>query len=107
MFSIIVLYTLIALSSILHGSGMVSSSPYGKGIFGWGIFDQIFNKNLANIFGKITIIFLAIAALGTTNGLVAVNQSVLFQCIETNTYFGTKKLRISFLIIKFFFFLWL
>lgn len=102
MISIITLYTLIALSSILHGSGMVSGSPYGKYTFGWGIFDQIFNKNLASFFGKITIIFLAIAALGTTNGLCLVNQHVLFQCINTNTYFGIKTLKKKFSISKIF-----
>ena len=94
MVSVIVLYTFIALSAILHGSGMVSGLPFGKKpAVGLGIFDQIFNANLATTAGKIVVVFLVVSTLGVINGISAFTVSTHEQAITTGTIFGTKKLR--------------
>ena len=92
--SVVVLYSLIGLSAVLHGSGMVSGAPFGaRPEVGLGIFDQIFSGQTAINFGRIIIVFLAISAIGVTNGLIAMGQAVTIQAIDTDTFFGVRTLK--------------
>lgn len=94
MLSVLILYILIALAAILHGSGLVSGAPMGASpADGYGIFDQIFNKETAQAMGKFTIIMIAISTFGVMNGMSAASVSLIEQSIETNTIFGMKFFR--------------
>ena len=96
MISILVLYLLIALSAILHGTGMVSGLPFGPKAYGLGIFDQIFDKSTGEAMGKFVIVFLLISTLGVINGMSAAAVATHEQAITTNTIFGAKSLRAKF-----------
>ena len=98
MISVIILYLAIALAAILHGSGMVSGIPMGA--VGAGIFEQVFSKNVAEIMGKITMVFLVISTLGVINGISAASVAVHEQTVKTNTVFGLLKLRTKFGDVK-------
>ena len=94
MLSVLILYILIALAAILHGSGLVSGAPMGASPeAGYGIFDQIFNKETATAMGKFTTVMIAISTFGVMNGMSAASVSVVEQSIETNTIFGMKFFR--------------
>lgn len=107
MIATIVLYMLIALAAILHGSGMVSGAPFGLGpdgvhvdpsdatktTGGFGIFDQVFNGDVAAAMGKFVIVFLAISTLGVINGITAASISVHEQAFGSNTIFGSKSIK--------------
>lgn len=90
MVSVVVLYLLIALSAILHGSGMVSGAPFAPPVAGLGIFDQIFGTDTAIAMGKFVVVFLLISTFGVMNGISAAAVSIHEQAIETNTIFGAK-----------------
>lgn len=95
MLSVFVLYILIALAAILHGSGMVSELPFtgvGEKGAGYGIFEQIFDHKTAIAMGKFVVVFLLISTFGVMNGISAVGIVVHEQAIETNTIFGSKSL---------------
>ncbi|WKX02220.1 APC family permease [Candidatus Mycoplasma mahonii] len=93
MISIVVLYTLIALAAILHGSGMVSGSPFGAPpIVGLGIFDQVLGASAAKAMGKVVIVFLLISTLGVINGVSAGTVAVMEQAVVTKTFFGSSTL---------------
>lgn len=97
MISVVALYTLIALSAILHGSGFVSGAPFSApASAGYGIFDQIFTGKTAEAMGKFVIVFLAISTLGVINGISGATVSLYEQATESNTYFGAKTLRAKF-----------
>lgn len=97
MISVIILYSLIAISAILHGSGMVSGAPMGiPAEAGVGIFDQIFGVDAAHIVGKIVIVFLAVSTLGVVNGVGAGAVVAFEQSVHTNTIFGSKTLKAKF-----------
>lgn len=97
MVATIVLYSLIALSAILHGSGMVSGAPFGASpSLGLGIFDQIFPNDAAVAMGKFVIVFLAVSTLGVVNGISAATVAVHEQAFHTNTVFGAKTLKAKF-----------
>ncbi|RTZ68122.1 MAG: hypothetical protein DSZ21_02435 [Tenericutes bacterium] len=97
MLTVVVLYSLIAIAAILHGSGMVSGAPFGAvPKDGLGIFDQIFESNVATIFGKIIITFIAISTLGVVNGLSSMTVASYEQSVVSNTIFGAKTLRKKF-----------
>ena len=110
MISVLVLYLLIALSAILHGSGMVSGLPFGLGpkgapvgpggtapyTGGFGIFDQIFSASVAQAMGKFVVVFLVISTLGVINGISAVAVGVHEQSLKSNTIFGAKTMRAKF-----------
>jgi len=97
MLTVVVLYSFIAIAAILHGSGMVSGAPLGpEPKEGLGIFDQIFKSNVAAIFGKIIITFIAISTLGVVNGLSSMTVASYEQSVVSNTIFGAKTLRKKF-----------
>ena len=95
--SVIILYTLIALSAVLHGSGVVSGAILGANVSsGLGIFDQVFTGKTAEVFGKLVIAFLAISTFGVINGISAAGVANVEQAAETNTIFGAKTLKRKF-----------
>jgi len=97
MITVIVLYCFIAIAAILHGSGMVSGKIIGKDVSeGYGIFDQIFTGKTAEVFGIVVIFFLAISTYGVLNGLSAGTLFTVMMMVETDTYFGTQKLKKKF-----------
>lgn len=94
MLSVLILYILIALSAVLHGSGMVSGAPFGAApADGLGIFDQVFSHSAASVVGKLVVIFLAISAFGVINGISAGAVNVHEQAIKSDTIFGMRGLR--------------
>ncbi len=93
MIIVIVLYTFIAISAILHGSGMVSGGVNGsKPELGQGIFDQVFSPPVASGFGTFTIVFIAISTYGVLNGLTTGALYTFIGNVETNSIFGSKQL---------------
>ena len=94
MVSVLILYLFIALSAILHGTGMVSGLPMGLASnFGFGIFDQILDPTQSEIMGKFIVVFITISTFGVINGISAVSIAANEQVVETNTIAGLKTLR--------------
>ena len=94
MISIIVLYSLIALSAILHGSGLLTGAFFGVSPSGGiGIFDQIMPANIAKFMGTLMLIVISISTLGVVNGVSAGSVAMIEQIVVTDTLFGIKSLK--------------
>lgn len=89
MFSILGLYLLIAVSAILHGTGMVDGTAMGASFI--GIFGQIFEGDTREAMSKFTMVFMVVSTFGVVNGMSAAAVHVHSQAIETNTIFMSKK----------------
>lgn len=94
MVSILVLYLLIAISSILHASGMVSGSVVGPEFL--GIFGQIFSAKVAKGMGIFVNVFICISTMGVVNALSALTIANSEQIIDTEEVIGAKKLKSKF-----------
>ncbi|CAM9137222.1 APC family permease [Mycoplasma marinum] len=82
MSSIIILYTLIALSSILHNSGSIQ-----------GLINNVLPKSSADAMTTTIYTFILISTLGVINGLTAGMIVVFKNEVENDTFVGTKKLK--------------
>lgn len=91
MSSVLILYLLIALAAIFHGTGMVSGSAMGLAEL--GIFGQVFSGSTLTFFSKFTMIFMVISTLGVINGFSAATIATHTQAIETDTIIGAKSLK--------------
>ncbi|WP_168380667.1 APC family permease [Mycoplasma todarodis] len=84
MLSIIVLYTLIAVSSILHNSGTIQ-----------GLISNVMPKGVAKSLGAIVFGFIVISTFGVINGVSAATVSVFEENVENETFFGMRSLKES------------
>ncbi len=82
MLSIIVLYTLIAISSILHNSGSIQE-----------LLTNVLPQSTIKPIGAIIFGFIVISTFGVLNGIAAATVSVFEENANNNTFFGMKSLK--------------
>ncbi|NQZ65677.1 MAG: APC family permease [Mycoplasmatales bacterium] len=85
MLSITVLYTLIAISSILHNSGFIGS-----------VFSDSLPSNVQEPLTIFTFLFLFISGYGVLNGMSAATVISFNEVVSVNTLFGSKTLKNKF-----------
>lgn len=81
MITVMTLYTLIALSSILHGQGSIEQ-----------LLEDTLPKSVVRELGIIMFIFMFASAYGVTNAFTAFTYAKFEQATATNTIFGMKTL---------------
>ena len=82
MVTVMVLYSLIALSSILHGQGTIQ-----------GLLSDTLPKSIVSELGIIMFVFMFASAYGVTNAFTAFTYAKFEQATNTNTIFGMKTLK--------------
>ena len=91
MIAVLALYLMIALSAILHGTGMVDGTAMGLDAL--GIFGQVFTGETSVAMAKFTMVFMVISTFGVVNGFSAATIAVNTQAVDTNTIFGFKTIK--------------
>jgi hypothetical protein len=81
MLSVLILYTLIAISSILHNEGTIG-----------GLIADSLPKKWGNVINIIVFGFIMISSIGVTNGYHTTSIIAVEEMIESNTLFGFKTL---------------
>ncbi len=82
MISIIILYTLIAISSILHNSGSIEE-----------LITNVLPSNVLKPLGAILFGFILISTFGVINGISAAMVSVFEENVKNNTFVGVRTLK--------------
>ncbi|MBN3534883.1 APC family permease [Mycoplasma procyoni] len=82
MVAVVVLYSLIAVSSILHNQGFV-----------WSLLLDSLPKESAKYIVPIVTFFIMISAMGVVNGISAAFAQELHNAIETDVFFGSNALK--------------
>ncbi|NQZ29118.1 MAG: amino acid permease [Mycoplasmatales bacterium] len=82
MISIIILYTLIAISSILHNSGSIQE-----------LVNNVLPTSYIKPVGSIIFAFIVISTFGVINGISAAMISVFEENTKNNTFFGMEMLK--------------
>ncbi|WGI36554.1 APC family permease [Mesomycoplasma lagogenitalium] len=82
MITIVILYSLIAISSILHNSSVI-----------WDLLKNTMPANISNYIVPMVVFFILVSSLGVTNGISAAFSAEIENLIDLNVLFGSKWLK--------------